>query len=183
MTKKEFLNKLEKNLKSLKKKDIEEILSYYEEHFRIGLEKGKTEEKIAEGLGDVIQIANQFKNESGIEPSNKKEKSVILKIFLAAGLIFFNLVFVSGIFFGLLGALIGFFSGSLGMTFGGIAGLLSVIFSPIINIFIPVFIDSIPTLIFASIGVTCMGLLWFIGNCFIAKYLIKIVVFYGSFVK
>lgn len=181
MTKKEFLDKLQKNLKGLKKKDISEILSDYEEHFRIGSEKGKTEEKIADELGDVIQIANQFKIESGIEPSNKTEKSMIMKIFIAIGLIFFNLIFISGLFFGFTGALIGFFSGSLGMTFGGIAGLLSIILSPIINIFVPVFTSSIPTIIFASIGITCMGILWFIGNCFIAKYFIKLIIIYFKF--
>ncbi len=181
MTKKEFLDKLEKNLKGLKKKDISEILSDYEEHFRIGLEKGKSEEKIADELGDVVQIANQFKIESGIKPSDKKEKSVILKIFIAIGLILFNLIFVSGLFFGFLGALIGFFAGSLGMAFGGITGLLSSVFSPIINIFVPVYINSIPTIIFASIGITCLGTLWFIGNCFIAKYFLKIMIIYFKF--
>jgi uncharacterized membrane protein len=53
MNKMEFLKKLEAKLKGLPVNDIKEILSDYEEHFRIGLEKGKTEEEISVELGDL----------------------------------------------------------------------------------------------------------------------------------
>ena len=178
MNKSEFLKKLESKLKGLPYNDIKEILSDYEEHFRIGIEKGKTEEEISTELGDIDQIAAQFKTEAGIKETPKSTRSTVAKVFIAIGMIFLNLTFVSGIYFGLLGGLIGLFAGSIGTALGGVGGLLLIICSPIVNIFVPVSLNNIPFMIFASIGTACLGTLWFIGNCIIAKYFIKLTVMY-----
>jgi uncharacterized membrane protein len=110
------------------------------------------------------------------KPENKR--STVAKVFIAIGMIFFNLTVVSGVYFGLLGGLIGLFGGSIGTAVGGVGGLLLIVFSPIVNVFVPVAMNNIPFMLFASIGTACLGTLWFIGNCIIAKYFIKLTVIY-----
>ena len=51
-----------------------EIMSDYEEHFRIGAEEGKTDEEIAAELGDPKELALSFCEASGVEEAPKKEE-------------------------------------------------------------------------------------------------------------
>lgn len=63
MNKKEFINELRKNLKSIKKEDREEIVQDYEEHFAIGKKQHRREEEIAKSLGNPKEIAKEAKEE------------------------------------------------------------------------------------------------------------------------
>ena len=65
LTKQEYLKELRKNLKGFSQDEIDDILYDYEEHFSIGLSSGKTEEEIAEDLGDPKDIADQYKKAKG----------------------------------------------------------------------------------------------------------------------
>lgn len=47
MNKAEFIGNLRHELKGIPENEIDDILYDYEEHFQIGLSKGKTEEEIA----------------------------------------------------------------------------------------------------------------------------------------
>lgn len=78
MSRSEFLNILAQSIAHLSKEEQDEILYDYEEHFRIGLEQGKTEDEIAESLGNPYIIANQF----GPAPADKTAKSIIGKVIL-----------------------------------------------------------------------------------------------------
>lgn len=60
MTRNNFLNILAQSIKHLPQEEQNEILFDYEEHFRIGLEQGKTEEEIADSLGNPAIIAAQY---------------------------------------------------------------------------------------------------------------------------
>lgn len=60
MNKKEFLKQLEEALLRLNKSDRDDIMLDYEEHFRVGLEKGMSEEDVAESLGSPADIAAQY---------------------------------------------------------------------------------------------------------------------------
>lgn len=62
MTKKEFLDLLRYYLKTYPDNMINDIVNDYEEHFQIGLEKGKTEEQICKELGSPKDIADEFIN-------------------------------------------------------------------------------------------------------------------------
>jgi len=61
MNKDEYLEKLTRLLKDMPKEDKEDILLDYEEHFMVGLEKGRTEEEISKALGDPETVANRLK--------------------------------------------------------------------------------------------------------------------------
>lgn len=60
MTRKEFLTALDQYLVTLSAEEKSDIISDYEEHFRVGLENGKTEAEIAAALGSPYDVASQF---------------------------------------------------------------------------------------------------------------------------
>ena len=60
MTRKEFLTALDQYLVTMSASEKADIISDYEEHFRVGLENGKTESEIATSLGSPYDVANQF---------------------------------------------------------------------------------------------------------------------------
>lgn len=60
MTRKEFLTALNQYLVTLSAEEKADIISDYEEHFRVGLENGKTEAEIAAALGSPYDVAAQF---------------------------------------------------------------------------------------------------------------------------
>jgi uncharacterized membrane protein len=69
MDKKEFLEELEERLIGISKEDKEEILQDYEEHFKAGKKKKRTEEEISKSLGEPKEIAKDIRKEL----SGKKE--------------------------------------------------------------------------------------------------------------
>ncbi len=179
MNKGEFLRRLSKALDNLPAVEKNDILFDYEEHFNIGMEAGRTEEEIAQSLGDPYILSKQINVNYMI---NKAEKTAtagnVLKAVLASvGLGFFNLVFVLGPFLGLVGVLIGIWGGSLGLTFSGIFLFIATIFRPMLP-----FIVNIPvsffTAIFLSIGLTSLGLLVTIGCYYLTKSFYMITVRY-----
>lgn len=60
MNKNEFISILEAQLIRLPKSDRDDILSDFEAHFAAGLEKGLTEEQVAEQLGDPSELAKTY---------------------------------------------------------------------------------------------------------------------------
>lgn len=76
MTKNEYIEKLKETLVGFEKDLAREILEDYEEHFEMGMKKGKTEEQICEELGDINEIAKELKGlekDQNSTSSNKKE--------------------------------------------------------------------------------------------------------------
>lgn len=68
MTKDEFLTRMERSLTVLAPHERIDILSDYVEHFREGEENGKTDEEIAEALGNPEELAKTFLEEKGMDP-------------------------------------------------------------------------------------------------------------------
>lgn len=76
MNRVEFINTLKIELGNLPPSEVEDILYDYEEHFEVGLSKGKTEEEIARELGNPRSIAKSYKvnykiNNAENNPSTK----------------------------------------------------------------------------------------------------------------
>lgn len=63
MNKREYLSILDQAMEGLPYSIRNEILADYAEHFRSGLELGRTEEDIAESLGDPLMIASDLKRQ------------------------------------------------------------------------------------------------------------------------
>lgn len=194
MNKEDFLKTLEASLVNFSEQEKRDIIYDYEEHFRIGIESGKTEEELIEELGDPMTIANQYKTSGNwekvivnekTEPNisdnpymykekNISEKNVFTSIIAAIALIFFNLVFVLGPFLGLSGALIGLFAAAAGIILGGLGLTFGIMLSPIFSSYINIdTIISPSAAMFIGIGTTALGLLFLIGVCYLAKYFFK----------
>ena len=121
MNKKEFLSKLDENLKFLSRKEREEVIKDYEEHFANALSAGKKEADIVKSLGNPKVIASSYKFEAEAAKTGNKINvaNIINGIYVAFGLGFFNLVFVFGIYMGTIGIFIGLMSIPLAFSFVG----------------------------------------------------------------
>ena len=88
MDKKNFMEKIKKNLKSLPAKEIEDILNDLEEYFEVGKERGRTEEEIANSLGDPKILARQIIAESYIKKAEQTASAVNITkaVFTSIGL-------------------------------------------------------------------------------------------------
>lgn len=181
MNKNEYLGTLKRLLTGLREEEIRDILYDYEEHFRIGAEEGKTEEEIADELGNVQDTARMYKSDIPIQkpfastpPSNNALRAFLLLIALG----FFNLVFVLGPYLGIVGVLIGFWAAAAGITIGGIGAFIMTLLAPVFPNFINISGLSYPFVFSVSIGLTCAGLLFAIGDFYLTRWFFNISVRY-----
>jgi uncharacterized membrane protein len=96
-----FLRDLARRLAELPQEQRAEMLADYEEHFRIGREKGKTDAEVAAALGTPRQIAaacltdlrvSEAETARGAGP---KLRSLLRAVAATVGLGFFNALFVA----------------------------------------------------------------------------------------
>ena len=179
MNKKEFLGRLSELIKDIPEEEKKDILFDYEEHFRIGLEKGRKEEEIAASLGDPKVIAKQSRASCILKEAEKttSASNIIRAIFAAVGLGFFNLVIVLGPAIGLIGILVALFASAFAITVSGVAVLFGTLIGPVFawNVYIPfTAVVSIPL----GIGLTALGLLSLIGAFYLAKFFYKLSIGY-----
>jgi uncharacterized membrane protein len=179
MNKEEFLGKLSELIKDIPEEEKKDILFDYEEHFRIGLEKGRKEEEIAASLGDPKVIAKQSRASCILREAEKTTSinNIVRAIFAAVGLGFFNLVIVLGPAIGLIGILVALFAASFAITVSGAAVLFGTILGPlfVFDVYIPLTSTvSIPL----GIGLTSLGLLFIIGVSYLAKFFYKLSIGY-----
>ena len=179
MNKKEFLGRLSELIKDIPEEEKKDILFDYEEHFRIGLEKGRKEEEIAASLGDPKVIAKQSRASCILKEAEKttSASNIMRAIFAAVGLGFFNLVIVLGPAIGLIGILVSLFAAAFAITISGVAVLFGALMGPVFawSIYIPfAAVVSIPL----GIGLTALGLLSVIGAFYLTKFFYKLSIGY-----
>ncbi len=178
MNKKDFINKLSSCLGGIPVEERQDVINDFEEHFKEAMAEGRTEEEIADSLGDPKALANQFKANILVSKAEKTTSAInITRAVLATlGLGFFNLIFILG----------PFCCYCSGVDFPvcisnfyyscGIAVFLASIFGPLFPQYFAVLISP-AVAIFASIGVTLFGILFFVGCIYLSK------VFYRLFVR
>jgi uncharacterized membrane protein len=179
MNKKEFLGRLSELIIDIPEEEKKDILFDYEEHFRIGLEKGRKEEEIAASLGDPKIIAKQSRASCILKEAEKttSASNIMRAIFAAVGLGFFNLVIVLGPAIGLMGILVALFAAAFAITISGVAVLFGTLMGPVFSwsIYIPfAAVVSIPL----GIGLTALGLLSIIGAFYLTKFFYKLSISY-----
>lgn len=170
MNKSEFIAALDQAIGKIPEQAKKEILYDYEEHFSVGLELGKTEEEIANALGDPKQIARQFRAECALREAEGSSSpgNIFRAVFAAVGLGFFNLIFVLGPFLFAAGLILGLFITAMGVLFAGLVLILAVVISSVFPNLIS--IDLNPAVVFfLGTGVTALGILCNI----LVYYLIK----------
>ncbi len=185
MNKDEYIEKLSKLLKKLPKGEREDILWDYEEHFMIGLEKGRSEEEISKALGNPKTLAKQIKTEYMVKIAEDKQSasSMFEAILSAAGLGIFNLVFVAVPALILIALLITFFVLAGVMVFGGIYITLAAIIQPLIplhnfNIMMGDGLLNIFGGILVGIGLTILGLALLAGMYYLTRWLYGLAIKY-----
>lgn len=180
--KEEFMDALRHYLNDFGNDEREEILYDYEEHFRIGMESGKTEDELIKELGSPRDIAAQYRNADDNVMSNSKvnsNQSAIGSIGIFIALVFFNLVFVLGIYLGILGTLIGMCGAAIATLVAGIVTIICTIISPILPglINVPNGIPDI-SIFLVGIGTTALGALFCIGMFYLVKFFMAVTVKY-----
>ena len=182
MNKKEFLDSMSKYLRSVPREDEQDIINDFEEHFEIGKKEGRSEEEMAESLGDPRALANQFRANIMVAQAEKETTAVNITraVFASLGLGFFNLIFVLGPFLAIFGLILGLFGAAVGITAGGITGLLGTIFSPLFPEVFNILINPAVG-IFGSIGLICFGVLFFIGDMYLIRAFFRVFIRYIKF--
>jgi uncharacterized membrane protein len=167
MTKEKFLSDLKGALGRMSDEERREVVYDYEEHFRMGMAEGKTEDQISQSLGNPRLIGRSYAMESLLEEprggGDVKAASVLRAVFASISLTFFNVIFILGPFLGLVGVLIGLWATAVALAASGVG----VILSPIGALIAPGFVSlggmNVAFLIFSGIGVGGLGLLAGIG--------------------
>lgn len=188
MNKEEYLKKLTKLLKKLPKEEKEDIISDYEEHFLIGVEKGRTEEEIAKALGDPRNVAKQIKAEYMVKRAEDKQSagSMFQAVLAAAGLGIFNLIFVAIPAVILVAIIVILFLIGGAMIFGGFLMTLSSVLQPLLPQFNfnlandDGFLGVLGGLL-GGIGLTVAGLGLVVVMAYISKWVYKLALQYLKF--
>ena len=172
----EFIRILRERLEgTLAQEELDDIVSDYAEHFRMGKESGRTDEELWKSLGSPEDIARELKALHLVKKAeNVKSCGNIFHAVLATlGLGLFNLVFVFLPFVLLVLMLLCVF----------IVGVLFSVFGPAALAYSVLQIAGLPAFaiwlnpvagIFISIGITTTGLLLVIGDYYLARFFYRI---------
>jgi len=182
MNKKEFINKLSSYLGGIPGEDRQDVINDFEEHFKEGLAEGRTEENIAKSLGDPKSLANQFKASILVNQAERTTSpaNITRAVFATLGLGFFNLIFILGPFVAAVSIFIALFACAIALTASGITVFFAAIFGPLFPQYVSVLLNP-AVAIFGSIGVTCLGILFFVGDIYLAKLLYRLFIRYIKF--
>jgi uncharacterized membrane protein len=155
--------------------ELDELLSDYSEHFRIGKANGRSEEELFRSLGSPEDVAREIRATHLVKRAeNVKSCGNLFHAVLATiGLGLFNLVFVLVPFILLVVLLL--------MVF--ILGIVFTVFGPVAFVYSVLQIAGIPAFaiwrspaagVFFSIGITTFGLLLVIGDYYLARFFYRI---------
>jgi len=167
MTKERFLSELRAALRRMPEEERHDVVSDYEEHFRMGGAEGRTEEQIAQSLGNPKVIGRSYAIDALLEEPKDggelKAAAVLRAVFASISLTFFNVIFILGPFLALVGVLIGLWAAAVAL---GVSGLALVV-SPLLALVVP-WLSTLggynaAFLFFAGVGVAGLGVLACIG--------------------
>ena len=177
--KKHFLENLEKNLRGMPKEEINDILDDFREYFDVGSERGRSEDEIILSFGNPKNIANQIKAESYIKKAeaNTSAANITRAVFTTVGLSFFNIIFILPVFAVIFSILAALFAAAISIGAAGISGTVASFFYPLYSQYFTFTINA-AILIFAFIGMGAFGILFFIGDIYLAKLIYRLIVKY-----
>ncbi|MEN2775607.1 DUF1700 domain-containing protein [Acetivibrio clariflavus] len=182
MKKSEYMNILSRRLKKLPKDEQKYIIEDYEEYFNIGIQEGRNEEEICEFLGNPEVVAKQFIADYSLRMAEQKNSipNILRAFYTVAGLGLMSFIIVFPTLFFLFCILLGLFVFSLTITIKGMILLIVIIISFVNS---SIAINGVDRLreIFLSTGLVTTGILLFLINIVIVKFIIgKVVRFLKS---
>jgi uncharacterized membrane protein len=184
MNREQFIAALSETISKVPAGKRQEILSDYEEHFSIGLSEGKTQEEIAQALGDPKMIGKSYLIESFLEPRTPEGRtdasSLVRAILVFISLAFVNLFIFLGPFILVVVLLCAFWSASIGIMIAGIGTMFSHLFGGHSSLMAPTIADRIFTFFF-GLGLSSFGLLLITGMIALSRLFIIGVINYLKF--
>ena len=183
MTQKQFMVTLKKSMSGLPEAEKRGILSDYEEHFTIGQQKGKSEEEIAQALGNPKTIGTTIRIDALLQEKEEGYSATTVFRVILAGLSLglFNIIIVIGPYLGLVAVVISLWAAALSLGLSGVAAILALILAPIFPATFSIAGLNIAFLIFASIGASALGLLSLIGMWRLSRWFLDLSVKYVRF--
>lgn len=175
MLKDEFLKQLENSLAGLSEDNKKEILADYAEHYEMGTLNGRSEEDISRALGDPRSIGKEYLASTLVKRAEETPSAggIGRAVLATIGLGLFNLIiviiplfiiiFLLGIFL-----VIAFSLGCAGLILTGCG------FLELIGIFSSDLPISSPAAVFIGIGITCVGILGFLCEFWLARLLYRL---------
>jgi uncharacterized membrane protein len=185
MSRERFLAELKRSLGSMPESEKRDILSDYEEHFRMGLAEGKSEEQIAGSLGNPRILGKSYAIDSLLEEPKAgggiTAASVLRAVFASISLTFFNAIVVLGPFLALVGVMIALWAAAVSLPLSGIAIVLAPVAALIVPSFFSVASMSPVFLVFAGIGTAAVGVLAVIGMWKLSRLFVRVIASYVKF--
>jgi uncharacterized membrane protein len=167
MKREQFLSELRRALGRMSDQEKREVLYDYEEHFRMGLAEGKSEEDIARALGNPRYLGKSYAIDALLEAPDDgrgvRAGSVLRAVFASISLTFVNVIFVLGPFMGLVGGMIGLWAAAVSLPLAGLGTVLSPIAAAVVPGWFSLGGMSVALVLFAGLGVTGLGLLAVLG--------------------
>jgi uncharacterized membrane protein len=183
MTREIFLSEMKRALGRLPEGEKKDILADFEEHFRIGTGSGRSEEQVAEALGNPRIIGKSFLIDSLLEEGREGRRAgPVLRALLASlGLGLLNIVVVLAPFLVFVAILLDLWAAAGGLALAAVAALVGLAIQP----FIPG-VDftagmNVAFLVFGSIGVSALGVLCLLGMWRLTRWFIFSVAKYVQF--
>ncbi|MBM3705481.1 MAG: DUF1700 domain-containing protein [Actinobacteria bacterium] len=182
MLKRQFMESLRKNLNGLPDREKNDILEDIEEFFEVGAERGRQEEEIVKSFGNPRALAKQIKAESYIKKAEETTSAtnIARAVYRSIGLSFFNLLIFLPVFLSVAGILIALFSVAVSISATGISGTVAGFFYPLYSQYLTFSVNA-SVMIFAFMGIGALGILFFIGDIYIARYIYRLTVMYLRF--
>ncbi|HEX3001017.1 MAG TPA: DUF1700 domain-containing protein [Methanoregula sp.] len=168
----EFIRILQSRLENtLPREELNDILSDYSDHFRIGKAEGRSEEDLFRSLGSPEDIAREIRATHLVKKAEdvRSCRNILHAVLATLGLGLFNLVFVLIPFLLLvILVLVVFVVGIAFVVCGPVAGAFA-LFQLAGNPSFAIWLSPVAG-IFFSIGITALGLLLVIGDLFLARF-------------
>ncbi|GGC28463.1 hypothetical protein GCM10011371_15010 [Novosphingobium marinum] len=151
MKRDEFLKRLRHGLKGLPPEAIEDIVADYAAHFEAAADEGRSEEEVAEALGDPARLARELKLEAGFRrwEDVRSPSSAWTAIVALLGLGALDILVLLPIILPALGVVIGLY---LAMFFVFVAGGFILIVGPF-----SAFPGGILTAMFGGLGMMAIA--------------------------
>lgn len=184
MNRDEFLSILNRTLKGLPGQEIEDILDDYREHFRIGLTESRTEQEIADSLGDPAAIGRLFRADHMVQRAHTTSNAgnLVRATLAVVSLGLFNILFVALPFILAMAGLLTLWLVTVIIILGGLGLLAAVI---VVAFFPSLFVlggASHGTLLlfglFLAIGILSLGTLAAIAMGYLTRALSRLLVRY-----
>ena len=137
MKKTEFINRVQFNLASFEKREVDEIVRYYDEIITDKIEAGLSEEAAIDSLGSIESITSEIKLNLVSKRSDAKDTSSLKNFLIILGICSTPILLPLGIAFTVLyfAMFIVLFAMILAFGLSGITVLISLLFQGIVTIF------------------------------------------------